>query len=139
MVVSNYRYLLNPDHVVMLFPFGARINYLISKHVLVKKLWFYYCRDRDRYVQGDYRFRHGYCKHNPRKMVKTWAEKEMRNLLRWDSFNLRSKNDLINSLNPLLVMQIGNALALIFGYAHFFAILVTEWGQLESDALHHYS
>ncbi|KAK4387346.1 Serine/threonine-protein kinase rio1 [Sesamum angolense] len=25
-------------------------------------------RDRDRYVQGDYRFRYGYCKHNPRKM-----------------------------------------------------------------------
>lgn len=39
-------------------------------------------RDRDRYVQGDYRFRYGYCKHNPRKMVKTWAEKEMRNLMR---------------------------------------------------------
>lgn len=28
------------------------------------------------------RFRHGYCKGNPRKMVKTWAEKEMRNLIR---------------------------------------------------------
>uniref|UniRef100_A0ACD5YDR1 Uncharacterized protein n=1 Tax=Avena sativa TaxID=4498 RepID=A0ACD5YDR1_AVESA len=39
-------------------------------------------KDRDRYVQGDYRFRHGYCKHNPRKMVKTWAEKETRNLIR---------------------------------------------------------
>ncbi|KAL2928101.1 Serine/threonine-protein kinase RIO1 [Bienertia sinuspersici] len=38
-------------------------------------------KDRDRYVQGDYRFRYGYCKHNPRKMVKTWAEKEMRNLM----------------------------------------------------------
>ena len=31
------------------------------------------------------RFRHGYCKGNPRKMVRTWAEKEMRNLLRWTS------------------------------------------------------
>lgn len=39
-------------------------------------------RDRERYVQGDFRFRHGYSKHNPRKMVKTWAEKEMRNLNR---------------------------------------------------------
>ena len=28
------------------------------------------------------RFRHGYCKSNPRKMVKTWAEKEFRNLTR---------------------------------------------------------
>ena len=39
-------------------------------------------KDRDRYVTGEYRFRHGYSKHNPRKMVKTWAEKEMRNLRR---------------------------------------------------------
>ncbi|KAF7826043.1 serine/threonine-protein kinase RIO1-like [Senna tora] len=41
-------------------------------------------KDRDRYVQGDYRFRTAYCKHNPRKMVKTWAEKEMRNLMSED-------------------------------------------------------
>ncbi|KAM0859177.1 hypothetical protein ACQ4PT_047377 [Festuca glaucescens] len=27
-------------------------------------------------------WRHGYCKHNPRKMVKIWAEKETRNLIR---------------------------------------------------------
>lgn len=39
-------------------------------------------KDRDKYVTGEYRFRHGYCRHNPRKMVKTWAEKEMRNLNR---------------------------------------------------------
>ncbi|XP_021354183.1 serine/threonine-protein kinase RIO1-like [Mizuhopecten yessoensis] len=39
-------------------------------------------KDRDKYVTGEFRFRHGYCKHNPRKMVKTWAEKEMRNLIR---------------------------------------------------------
>lgn len=39
-------------------------------------------KDRDRYVTGEFRFRKGYCKSNPRKMVKVWAEKEMRNLLR---------------------------------------------------------
>eukprot|EP00854_Cymbomonas_tetramitiformis_P020965 gene20965-25157_t len=39
-------------------------------------------KDRDRYVSGDFRFRNGYGKGNPRKMVKTWAEKEMRNLIR---------------------------------------------------------
>jgi RIO kinase 1 len=39
-------------------------------------------KDRDRYVSGEYRFRHGYSKSNPRKMVQTWAEKEMRNLKR---------------------------------------------------------
>ena len=40
-------------------------------------------KDRDKYVTGEFRFRHGYCKHNPRKMVRTWAEKEFRNLTRY--------------------------------------------------------
>jgi len=35
-----------------------------------------------------HRFRHGYCRHNPRKMVRTWAEKEMRNLVRMHSAGL---------------------------------------------------
>ena len=39
-------------------------------------------KDRDRYVSGEFRFRHGYCKTNPRKMVRMWAEKEMRNYRR---------------------------------------------------------
>lgn len=39
-------------------------------------------KDRDRYVTGEFRFRHGYARHNPRKMVRLWAEKEMRNLSR---------------------------------------------------------
>ncbi|EEC12579.1 RIO kinase, putative, partial [Ixodes scapularis] len=39
-------------------------------------------KDRDRYVTGEFRFRNGYCSSNPRKMVRTWAEKEMRNLSR---------------------------------------------------------
>ncbi|KAI5989094.1 RIO1-domain-containing protein [Pisolithus albus] len=38
-------------------------------------------KDRDRYVTGEHRFRHGYSR-NPRKMVRLWAEKEMRNLKR---------------------------------------------------------
>lgn len=39
-------------------------------------------KDRDRYVSGEFRFRAGYSRHNPRKMVKVWAEKETRNLKR---------------------------------------------------------
>eukprot|EP00038_Savillea_parva_P000769 m.98541 g.98541 ORF g.98541 m.98541 type:complete len:646 (-) comp10265_c0_seq2:76-2013(-) len=39
-------------------------------------------KDRDRYVTGEFRFRRGYNKHNPREMVKLWAEKESRNLNR---------------------------------------------------------
>ena len=39
-------------------------------------------KDRDKYVSGEHRFKNGYCKSNPRKMVRTWAEKECRNLKR---------------------------------------------------------
>eukprot|EP01029_Cantina_marsupialis_P002804 TRINITY_DN12671_c0_g1_i1.p1 TRINITY_DN12671_c0_g1~~TRINITY_DN12671_c0_g1_i1.p1 ORF type:complete len:566 (-),score=240.17 TRINITY_DN12671_c0_g1_i1:174-1871(-) len=39
-------------------------------------------KDRDKYVSGEHRFKNGYSKNNPRKMVKLWAEKEMRNLNR---------------------------------------------------------
>jgi len=39
-------------------------------------------KDRERYVSGEFRFRRGQCKGNPRKMVKLWAEKEVRNLKR---------------------------------------------------------
>lgn len=43
-------------------------------------------KDRERYVVGEFRFRFGYAKSNPRKMVKLWAEKETRNLKRlWKS------------------------------------------------------
>jgi RIO kinase 1 len=47
-------------------------------------------KDRDKYVSGEYRFRHGYCRSNPRKMVKVWAEKEMRNLKRLQMAGLPS-------------------------------------------------
>lgn len=40
-------------------------------------------KDRERYVAGDFRFRHGFNKSNPRKMVAMWAEKERRNLGRY--------------------------------------------------------
>ncbi|KAK3040664.1 hypothetical protein RJ639_026985 [Escallonia herrerae] len=66
-------------------------------------------KDRDRYVQGDYRFRHGYCKHNPRKMVKTWAEKEMRNLMRLKAAGIRCPTPLLLRLHVLVMEFIGKA------------------------------
>jgi RIO kinase 1 len=39
-------------------------------------------KDRDKYVSGEYRYRNGYCKSNPRKMISIWAEKEIRNYKR---------------------------------------------------------
>uniref|UniRef100_A0AC34R493 Serine/threonine-protein kinase RIO1 n=2 Tax=Panagrolaimus sp. JU765 TaxID=591449 RepID=A0AC34R493_9BILA len=46
-------------------------------------------KDRDRYVTGEFRYRNGYCRRNPRKMVATWAEKEMRNLVRMHQAGIR--------------------------------------------------
>lgn len=39
-------------------------------------------KDRERYVDGEFRFRNTKNQSNPRKMVKVWAEKEFRNLKR---------------------------------------------------------
>ena len=39
-------------------------------------------KDRDKYVAGENRWKQGYCKSNPRKMVQVWAEKEYRNYRR---------------------------------------------------------
>ncbi|XVF54688.1 hypothetical protein PTKIN_Ptkin05aG0200900 [Pterospermum kingtungense] len=66
-------------------------------------------KDRDRYVQGDYRFRYGYCKHNPRKMVKTWAEKEMRNLMRLKASGIRCPTPLLLRLHVLVMEFIGKS------------------------------
>ncbi|KAG2676221.1 hypothetical protein I3760_12G042500 [Carya illinoinensis] len=66
-------------------------------------------KDRDRYVQGDYRFRYGYCRHNPRKMVKTWAEKEMRNLMRLKAAGIRCPTPVLLRLHVLVMEFIGKA------------------------------
>ncbi|KAL5772233.1 hypothetical protein ACOSQ2_012157 [Xanthoceras sorbifolium] len=66
-------------------------------------------KDRDRYVQGDYRFRYGYCKHNPRKMVKTWAEKEMRNLMRIKAAGIRCPTPYLLRLHVLVMEFIGKS------------------------------
>lgn len=54
-----------------------------SRAIKIYKTSILMFKDRDKYVTGEFRFRRGYCKGNPRKMVKTWAEKEMRNLSRY--------------------------------------------------------
>lgn len=55
-------------------------------------------KDRERYVSGEFRFRKGHCKSNPRKMVKLWAEKEVRNLKR-----LSMTDGLIKAPKPYLL------------------------------------
>ncbi|VIO96586.1 Uncharacterized protein BM_BM13939 [Brugia malayi] len=64
-------------------------------------------RDRDRYVNGEFRYRHGYCKHNPRKMITVWAEKEMRNLSRMYSAGLPVPKPVVVKQNVLVMDFIG--------------------------------
>ncbi|XP_069669068.1 serine/threonine-protein kinase RIO1 isoform X2 [Periplaneta americana] len=64
-------------------------------------------KDRDKYVSGEFRFRHGYCRHNPRKMVRTWAEKEMRNLVRMHAEGLPVPEPILLRGHVLLMGFIG--------------------------------
>lgn len=64
-------------------------------------------KDRDKYVTGEYRFRHGYCKSNPRKMVRTWAEKEMRNLVRMFGEGIRVPEPILLRGHVLVIRFIG--------------------------------
>ncbi|KAK4046677.1 Serine/threonine-protein kinase rio1 [Microbotryomycetes sp. JL201] len=61
-------------------------------------------KDRDRYVTGEYRFKSGYARSNPRKMVRLWAEKELRNLRRMRSAGLRVP-EAIEVRENVLVME----------------------------------
>ncbi|KAJ3114432.1 Serine/threonine-protein kinase RIO1 [Phlyctochytrium bullatum] len=65
-------------------------------------------KDRDRYVTGEYRFRHGYSKSNPRKMVKVWAEKEMRNLKRLQAAGIPCPEPLHLRMHVLLMTFLGD-------------------------------
>ncbi|XP_040405932.1 serine/threonine-protein kinase RIO1 isoform X1 [Cygnus olor] len=64
-------------------------------------------KDRDKYVSGEFRFRHGYCKGNPRKMVKTWAEKEMRNLIRLNTAQIPCPEPIMLRSHVLVMGFIG--------------------------------
>ncbi|KAI9253621.1 RIO1 family-domain-containing protein [Sporodiniella umbellata] len=65
-------------------------------------------KDRDRYVTGEFRFRHGYSKSNPRKMVKVWAEKEMRNLRRIQQAGIPSPNAIVLRMHVLVMDFLGD-------------------------------
>ncbi|XP_037069068.1 serine/threonine-protein kinase RIO1-like [Pollicipes pollicipes] len=64
-------------------------------------------KDREKYVAGEFRHRHGYSKHNPRKMVQTWAEKEMRNLTRLARAGVPCPQPVLLRSNVLLMGFIG--------------------------------
>lgn len=59
-----------------------------------------------RYVSGDPRFK-SYSKSNPRKMVKMWAEKELRNLARLHAAGIRCPKPLQLRTHVLVMEFIG--------------------------------
>jgi RIO kinase 1 len=64
-------------------------------------------KDRDQYVTGEFRFRRGYSRHNPRKMVRVWAEKEMRNLIRMNQAGIPCPQALQLRSHVLIMSFIG--------------------------------
>ncbi|TKS79207.1 Serine/threonine-protein kinase RIO1 [Collichthys lucidus] len=79
----------------------------VSRAIKIYKTSILLFKDRDKYVSGEFRFRHGYCKGNPRKMVRTWAEKEMRNLIRLQTAGILSPEPLLLRSHVLLMSFIG--------------------------------
>lgn len=65
-------------------------------------------KDRDKYVTGEFRFRQGYGKKNPRKMVRTWAEKEMRNLTRLHNAGIPCPEPILLRSHVLLMDFLGS-------------------------------
>ncbi|KAJ2919172.1 hypothetical protein MD484_g1255, partial [Candolleomyces efflorescens] len=64
-------------------------------------------KDRSKYVTGEYRFRRGYSR-NPRKMVRLWAEKEMRNLKRLRAAGIDCPEPVEVRENVLVMTFVGN-------------------------------
>ncbi|KAI0648033.1 RIO1 family-domain-containing protein [Trametes meyenii] len=81
-----------------------------QKHLALKiyKTSILVFKDRDRYVSGEYRFRRGYSRHNPRKMVRVWAEKEMRNLKRLRAAGIRCPEPIEVRENVLVMTFVGD-------------------------------
>uniref|UniRef100_A0AAR2LK64 Serine/threonine-protein kinase RIO1 n=1 Tax=Pygocentrus nattereri TaxID=42514 RepID=A0AAR2LK64_PYGNA len=78
-----------------------------SRAIKIYKTSILLFKDRDKYVSGEFRFRHGYCKGNPRKMVRTWAEKEMRNLSRLKAAGIPSPEPIMLRSHVLVMGFIG--------------------------------
>lgn len=78
-----------------------------SRAIKIYKTSILLFKDRDKYVSGEFRFRHGYCKGNPRKMVRTWAEKEMRNLIRLQTAGIPSPEPIMLRSHVLVMGFVG--------------------------------
>jgi RIO kinase 1 len=64
-------------------------------------------KDRDKYVTGEFRWKNGYCKSNPRKMVQVWAEKELRNYKRIYNSGIPCPQPILLKRNVLVMEFLG--------------------------------
>ncbi|KAM0735907.1 Serine/threonine-protein kinase RIO1 [Formica fusca] len=65
-------------------------------------------KNREKYIRGEYRFDHVYSLHNPRKMVKIWAEKEFSNLKRLEQGGVRAPQPILYGGHMLLMEFLGS-------------------------------
>jgi hypothetical protein len=86
-------------------------------------------------VTGEFRFRRGYSR-NPRKMVRLWAEKEMRNLKRLVAAGIRAPDPIEVRENVLPMTFVGNKDGWC-GFIH--SLLLGNSSYLSSTGLHHVS
>jgi len=94
-------------------PYQANVYHALtpeSTHLALKiyKTSILVFKDRDRYVSGEYRFRRGYNRKNPRKMVRLWAEKELRNLRRLRAVGIPCPEPLEVRENVLVMSFLGD-------------------------------
>ncbi|AFN83041.1 RIO-like kinase [Encephalitozoon romaleae SJ-2008] len=64
-------------------------------------------KDRERYIRSEKRFQR-FCTSNPRKLIKVWAEKEVRNLKRLNNAEIPSPEPIYLKNNILIMSRIGN-------------------------------
>lgn len=64
-------------------------------------------RDRERYIRSEKRFQK-FCTSNPRKLIKLWAEKEVRNLKRLNNAGIASPEPVYLKSNILIMTLIGS-------------------------------
>ena len=65
-------------------------------------------KDREKYITGEHRFKHGSEKGNSRKMVKLWAEKEFRNLRRIHTAGIPCPEPISLKLHVLVMGFLGD-------------------------------
>ncbi|KAI1374939.1 Serine/threonine-protein kinase Rio1 [Hypoxylon crocopeplum] len=80
----------------------------IQRAVKVYKTAILSFKDRERYITGEHRFKHGADKGNNRKMVKLWAEKEFRNLRRIHSAAIPCPEPIQLKLHVLVMSLLGD-------------------------------